>query len=119
MATTATLITADPPGWAPVTKHYRTEDSKDFAITVYGGIPPSVVPLIDQALAESGAPSLISGQHQIVAEPTTVVSCNADGTAIELTPIATFPSGTSHENALVEMGYEVQVFNQQKENENG
>jgi len=107
MAQTATLIAADPPGWAPVTNHYRTNDSpqKDLAVTVFGGLTPTIETAINQALTGNGAAGLVIGQDEIVPQPTTVIGCNPDGSTDNLTPVATFPPGTSHEDALAEMGY--------------
>lgn len=103
----ATLISDNLDGWAPGTRHYRTDNGVDLAVeapSIPEGqcIPRGVGPMIDELLIRLGTNR---GAVKHVVRPTVVFECNPDGTAIDLTPIHTFPSGTTHEEVLAELGY--------------
>lgn len=100
------LIDADMPTWAPDTRHYVTTDGRHVAVHVDAGLNDLTAALLDESLAASVLPTLPSGVHKIVVEPTTIFACAEDGTAIDLTPLATFPPGTSHEDAVSQLEQE-------------
>jgi hypothetical protein len=97
----ATLIDPAMPTWAPDTRHYVTS-GRHLAVHVAAEFNDATAALIGESLEANGMPSLQSGVHQIVVEPTTVFECNADGSPISLTPLRTFPPGTTHEQAIAE-----------------
>lgn len=110
------LITENLPGWAPGTHHYRTPDGKNLAIEAMPHPEDSVIieagqePMVDNILLTLGTSY---AALKVVLRPTVVFLCDADGNAIDsdltdddpLTPLHTFPPGTSHEEVLRELGY--------------
>ncbi|AIT13436.1 hypothetical protein PBI_RONRAYGUN_23 [Mycobacterium phage RonRayGun] len=102
---TATRI-ADVPGWAPGTQHYNTDDGNTIAVCVDIGPNETTLGYLDETLsALVGQP--IAGRHNIIQQPTTIIDCFPDGTVEQLTPMHTFPPGTSHEDALRLAGYDI------------
>jgi hypothetical protein len=73
---------------------------------VDAGVTPETKSLIDETLTALGVPTLESGIHKVVVEPTVVLACDADGVATDLTPIHSFPPGTSHEDAIAQLEQE-------------
>lgn len=100
---TATRI-ADVGGWAPGTRHYNTSDGNTVAVCVDAGPNERTTAALDETLsALVGHP--IIGRHKIIQRPTTVIDCYPDGTVEHLTPMHTFPAGTTHDQALELAGY--------------
>lgn len=96
-------MTTDMSHWADGTKHYRV-GGQDYAVeaTTPGAnvVPVGVAPMITellQIIGEGDAPLLA------VVRPTVVFACTPEGYAVDLTPLHTFPPGTSHEDALAQM----------------
>lgn len=96
-----TLMTTDMGGWAEGTLHFQV-GGHDYAIeaTATAGmnmIPANAEPLIGELLNVIG-----DGQAPLyaVVRPTVVFECTPEGNPISLTPLHTFPPGTSHEDAL-------------------
>lgn len=75
----ATELPTDMSGWAPVTRHYQVPDGY-LAVTVL---------------------------NFLTAKGTQVLECNEEGIASSMTPLAAFPDGTSAEDALLALGYEL------------
>lgn len=87
--TTAKYV-ADLPGWVPDTRLYRLDDDRYLAVSV-----------IDYYTATGTEVFLCDERGQPI---------DADGNpANGLTPLATFPPGTSHADALTQLGYQVTV----------
>lgn len=107
---TAALQDTDMAHWADGTRHYATDDGKHFAVEatlVDEGtpvVPVGAQPMVDELLAVVGEGRAALKQ---VVRPTVVFDCTEDGMAVDMTPVAAFPAGTSHEAALTEMGYSV------------
>lgn len=114
---TATLITENAPGYAPGTNFYRTSDGKYLLVEVMPApeqathyIELGQSPQNDDLLAVLGTSF---AALKVVVRPTVVLLANADGVAIDsdendndpMTPIAVFPAGTTHEDALAAMGH--------------
>lgn len=100
---TAVLVNDAPPGSFPGTRHYLLDGVQHVLIEA------SATPEVEQV--EAAVDELIkvtSGEklpvHRVV-RPTVVFECSAEGIALSLTPIHKFTAGTSHEDALKEMGY--------------
>lgn len=100
-----TLVDSDMSTWAPGTQHYVTDNAVHLAVTVDAGLNDLTAAGIDELLAANGQPTLASGIHKVVVAPTVIVECNDEGIAVSLTPLHTFPPGTSHEDALELAGY--------------
>ena len=96
------LLDTDMSHWGPGVRHYQTGDGY-AAVSVDAGVTLETKALIDETLTTLGVPTLESGIHRVVVEPTVVISCNADGVATDLTPLRTFPPGTSHEDAIAQL----------------
>lgn len=108
---TATPVDTEMSAWADGTRHYRGDDGKYFAVEATlveeegtPIIPAGAQPMIDELLTVVGDGR--AALKQIV-RPTVVFECTEDGQAIDLTPVQTFPAGTTHAEALAAMGYEV------------
>ena len=96
----ADLIAAALPQYAPTTNHYRLDDGRHVLVTV----PADVLPL------PAGVIPIVSGIKVTTTEPgqTEVFLCDADARVLDadgdpsngMTPLATFPAGTTHEQAL-------------------
>lgn len=103
-----TRLDTDMFAWPENTRHYRAQDGKHFAVqaTLVGDnvVPVGVQPMIDEVVALVGGGRKIA---QVVVPPTVIIECDETGWAPSLTPVAAFPPGTSHEDALTQMGYEV------------
>lgn len=97
----------DVPGWAPGTQHYSTSDGNVLAVRV--DTPPNheTAGLINETLSAIGGLPIGIGRHKIAPQPTTVIDCNPDGTVEHLTPLHTFPPGTTYEDALKQSGYPI------------
>jgi hypothetical protein len=122
---TATLISKQLNGWAPGTHHYKTSDGKHLAIEATpepGGvhiIERGQSPMTDNIL------TILSRSRaalKLVIRPTTVFLSNENGEPIDaddndrnpLTPLHTFPAGTTHEDALTAMGYTLPALRKRK-----
>lgn len=98
-----TLMDTDMSHWADGTRHYR-RGSQDYAVeaTLPGAnaVPVGVAPMIEELLeiiGEGKAPL------QVVVRPTVIFACTREGFPTDehgLTPLAKFPPGTSHDDAL-------------------
>lgn len=113
---TATLISEQLDGWAPGTRHY-TCSGKHLAVeaTVPDGsrmIPQGAEPMINDLLVVMGESR---AALKIVARPTVVFLCTENGEPVDadendhdpLTPLHSFPAGTTHDAALAQLGYTV------------
>lgn len=88
--------------WGPGVRHYQLTDGY-IAVSVDAGVTPETQTLIDETLTALGVPTLDSGIHKVVVEPTVILACDAQGVANDLTPLHTFPPGTSHEDAIAQL----------------
>ncbi|AHJ86308.1 hypothetical protein 32HC_30 [Mycobacterium phage 32HC] len=104
----ANLIAEALPQFCPTTNHYRCSDGKYLLVTV-----PTIDPVgtlaetlgIVVAVAKSHLPATVD----VFLSDEYAAVLDADGDlANGLTPIATFPAGTSHAEALALMGYSVE-----------
>lgn len=95
-----TLLSTDMSAWAPGTRHYALDDGTFVAVEAGGGLTPLAEAMIREAL-QGG---IVTTQ---LPRPTVVFACNEDGAATDLTPLHTFPAGTSHEEALTLIGHTV------------
>lgn len=102
----ATLVDSEMPTWAPDTRHYVTSDGRHLAIHVHDGLDEKMTALVDAALAALEVPTLASGVYAVAVSPTTVLECTEDGLPTTLTPLYTFPPGTTHEQALAQIEQE-------------
>lgn len=104
---TATRLDTDMSMWADGTLHFVTSDGEHYAVeSSTEAIPEGAQCMIDELLAVIG-----TGRQalKLRLRPTVVFACNEDGTpAGTLTPVAEFPPGTTHEQALAQMGYAVE-----------
>lgn len=105
MKKTATQVNSSMSHWMPDTRCYTTSDGRYLAVYVHADLNDKTRAHVEGALAEHGIPTFRAGIHTIVVSPTTIVECNADGIAEELTAAHTFPPGTTHEEALRLAGY--------------
>lgn len=93
--------------WPPNTRHYVADDGQHYAVRADPSVPSTFQSAVDQTLADLGQPSVSSGEHTIIACPTTIVACNADGIPADLTPLYIYPAGTTCEQALAAAGFEI------------
>lgn len=100
----ATLVDPVMARWAPDTRHYVTGDGRHFAVHVAAEMSGILADLINESLVVNGSPTLQTGVHTHVIEPTTIIECNPEGIATTLTPVFTAPPGTNHEDALAQAG---------------
>ena len=104
----ATQLDTDMFAWADGTRHYRAADGTFRAVeaTLLGDevIPAGAQPMVEEAVTLIGQGRKI---QTVVMRPTVVFECAEDGSAIDMTPVGRFPAGTSHEDALAELGYTV------------
>lgn len=95
--------------WAPVTRHYRTDDGQDFAVECsVDAIPAGAVSMIDELVVALGS---TLGETNQVLRPTVVLPCGPDGSPLGDTvpaPLFTFEPGVSHDEALALAGYPVE-----------
>lgn len=82
-----TLLDTEMSWWAPGTKHYVTA----------GGLHVAV----DPGLPFTDRPSITEAPRETV-----IFECNDDGSPITLTPLRTFPPGTSHDDAITQFEQE-------------
>lgn len=102
---TATQLDTDMSFWAPGTRHYSLDTGDYLAVTVDVGLNSEATELLDQALDALDAPTVASGRNKIVVSPTVAIACTDEGVPTDLTPVATFAPGTTHEKALEDMGH--------------
>lgn len=114
----ATLISEELAGWAPGTRHYRTSDGRNIAIEATTNpegvrvIERGQSPMVDDLLMLLGE---TRAALKIVVRPTVVFLCDEHGQPVDaaendndsLTPLHTFPAGTTHDDALQRAGYTV------------
>lgn len=100
------MMPTDMSHWADGTRHYRIGD-RDYAVeatTEHGNvIPVGFEPLVDELLQIVG-----DGRSPVLAvvRPTVVFACTPEGSpTVEhgLTPLRTFPAGTTHEQAVAQL----------------
>lgn len=110
------LINGELGGWAPGTRHYRASDGTNLAIeatTDPGGtsvIERGQSPMVDDLLVLMGQSR---AALKMVVRPTVVFLCDEHGQPVDadendhepLTPMRVFPAGTTHDEALAELGY--------------
>lgn len=92
-----TVLEAFPPN----TKHYRLASGDHIAVNA-DSIPPSAVQsVVSDVLTYVGADLQ---KTTMMLLPTVVWACTADGLPTEagMTPLHTFPPGTSHEDAVTQ-----------------
>ena len=96
--------------WPENTRHYRLKDGTYLAVeaTMPGDnvVPVGAMPMIDEVVAIVGQGRKIK---TFVQRPTVVFAVTEDARPLndDLTPIAKFDPGTSHEDALKQMGHKV------------
>lgn len=95
--------------WPPNTRLYVDESGQHYAVHADGGLSGGQQNTLNAALDELGQPAVKSGMHTIIMCETTIVACDENGIAPDLTPMCTCPPGTSHEDALAAAGFEVAI----------
>lgn len=100
-----TLLDTDMSHWGNNVRHYQLQNGF-VAVSVDSGVNGETKALIDDTLTALGVPTLDSGVYKIVVEPTVIIGCNSVGVANDLTPLRTFPPGTSHEDAIAQLEQE-------------
>lgn len=116
---TAKLLSADIPGWAPGTNLYSTSDGKYLAVEAMP-IPEETTQIVEPGQSPQNDELLaVLGESyaalKVVVRPTIVFLSNADGVPVDadendydpMTPLHRFDPGTSHTDALKELGYKV------------
>ena len=103
----ATLLDTDMTTWGAGVAHYRTSDGRNFAVSVDAGVNDLTTALINETLQAQGIPTLDSGAHKLVMEPTVIIECGPNGEAITLTRWREYPPGTSHTDALRWAGFDI------------
>lgn len=100
VALSATYVNLDMGFWAPLTKLYAISDGTFVAVEVpdMGFLPEQI-----SELAGIAGIDVTGAKH--AERPTVIVACNDEGIATDLTPLNTFPYGTSFEDALTQAGY--------------
>ncbi|MBU8833381.1 DUF7572 family protein [Mycolicibacterium goodii] len=99
---TVTQLSTDMSHWPAGTHHYVTDAGDYLAVCVDVGIPAGS----EQLLIETSA-QLDGGIVRVLAQPTVIVQCDAEGSATSLDRLHTSPPGTSHADALAAAGYTV------------
>lgn len=95
-----TLLETEMTMWPPNTRHYVDEDGQHYAVH------SDAAESIDPALVVP--PEIARNVHTIIPCPTTIVLCDERGIASSLDALHTAEPCTSHEDALVAAGFEVQ-----------
>ncbi|ORA24887.1 hypothetical protein BST13_33460 [Mycobacterium aquaticum] len=94
--------------WGLGVVHYRTSDGLDLAVSVDAGMTEHAKAHLDETLSELGQPVITSGVHRILMEPTVIMACTPTGEpAGSLDRLHECAPGTSHEDALAQIGYAV------------
>lgn len=99
---TATRLDTDMSHWPAGSRHYAIDDGRHLAVCVDTGIPTDAEGLLNETLQ-----LLDGGVVRVVAQPTVIVECDAEGSATSLDRLFTCPPGTSHEDALAAAGFTV------------
>src|SRR5689334_1319444 len=113
----ATLVSESAPGWAPGTHLYSTSDGRYLAVEATD--PGDDVELVIKPGDSPGGDDILlmigetEASLKVVVRPTVIFLCNEEGQAIDaeendfdpLTPLHTFPAGTTHAEALQAAGY--------------
>lgn len=107
MPESVTLLDTDMSSWTPGTRHYATSGGQYLAVSVDPGITEPVTEIIEMALQQLDAPTIASGMHRFVVQPTVILPCSDTGRPVDLTPLHIAPPGTSYEDALQQAGYTV------------
>ncbi|AUV61991.1 minor tail protein [Mycobacterium phage SWU2] len=95
--------------WADGTRLFVTDDDRYLAVEAYSPgesvVPVGAQPMIDELIELVG-----EGRQALkhVVRPTVIFECNDEGIATSLTPVHKAAPGTSHEDALAELGYTVE-----------
>lgn len=97
------------PMWPSNTRLYVDESGQHYAVHVDSGLSVGQESALNAALEDLGEPLVNSGMHTVVPCETTVVACDENGIAPDLTPLCTCPAGTSHEDALAAAALEIAV----------
>lgn len=97
----AVLVNDAPPGSFPGTRHYQLGDQHVLIEASTTPVVEGVEAAVDEIIKVTTGEKL--PVHRVV-RPTVVFECNEEGIALSLTPIHKFPAGTSHEDALTQMG---------------
>jgi hypothetical protein len=94
------LISDNIPTLPAGTRHYRVRPGEYIAVMVDEGVEsPGVEAMLGEAFKILG----IDAHHTTrLARPTQVLSVNEFGEPLDMTPIRTFPPGTTHEQAIAE-----------------
>lgn len=114
-----TLVSKDIPGRAPGTNLYAVEDGTYLTVEAMP-VPEKTThfikkgdaPLVDNLLAQLGK---TYAALKVVIRPTVILLADEHGNGIDsdlndndpMTPLHTFPAGTTHEKALAQAGYTV------------
>lgn len=88
MATATEILDADLNHWVPGTRFFQTSDDTYF--------------VVDADLTEYPDNRVTYRRRQ-----TAVLFCNADATVTDLVPDHLFPPGTTPEDAIAQLGYEL------------
>jgi hypothetical protein len=101
----AELLSAEMAALPPGARHYRV------------GADDYVAVMVDTEALTAMAEGMLDELHRIigadiqstmrVVRPTEILAVTADGLPIDMTPLHTFPPGTSHEDALTRAGYTI------------
>lgn len=93
--------------WPPNTRLYIDESGQHYAVHADEGLSTGQESAVNAALAALGQPMIRSGMHTIMLCDTTIVACDENGIAPDLTPLHSSAPGTSHEDALAAAGLEI------------
>lgn len=93
--------------WPLNTRLYVAESGQHYAVHADAGLTAGQENALNAALNDLGQPAVKSGMHTIIMCDTTIVACDENGIAPDLTPLHSFAPGTSHEDALAAAGLEI------------
>ncbi|AHG23814.1 minor tail protein [Mycobacterium phage EagleEye] len=91
---TATRLDTDMSAWPPGTQHFSTSDGEYLAV------------ISDPGMQVLGGELIVAiAGHALVVPPTVIIACDKDGVATSMERLHTLMPGTSHEDALRQVGY--------------
>lgn len=101
MSSDATELPTDMSTWASGTKHYQLANGDCVAVMVD---TEELTPLGEAYLGHFASVAGVALKNVTrIPRPTHVIACTPEGYAISLTPVKTFPPGTTHEQALTQL----------------
>lgn len=102
---TAVLMCTDLSWAADGTRHYALNDGTHLLVEAStSSVPSGAEPMVQELLTVLGTDLMSTKQ---VVRPTIIFTANEEGLPLSMTPLHTFPPGTSHEDALIQAGYEI------------